>query len=277
VAQQKDLKRVGQWLRTRRTEQHIARTDLARRVGVSPTYLWMVEEARERANGEASQPSQFLLRQLATELGMSEQESHDLLRLAGYSPVDDAPVGLMAPVFSGTFNSGGIDSERERTLSRQRVMALLDAVRQEILGTHVTDEPLLPRFRTQLTMFLPDSHLSEALRLMDEQRYSQVVVLEHGRLRLLSCEGIVRWLLRDGTSRRTTDIGIGELHGFEPPDTMVVHRASSTVGEAMTAFVTQPSLAAILVTPTGSEMEPPLGIITPWDLVEVVHEWTHGT
>jgi predicted transcriptional regulator len=274
VAQQKDLKRVGRWLRTRRTEQHIARTDLARRVGVSPTYLWMVEEARERANGEASQPGQPLLSQLATELGMTDQESHDLLRLAGYTPVEDGPVALMTPVFSSIPDSGSVDPKEERTMSQQRVLGLLDAMREEILGTVFTDETLLPRFRADLIVFLPETQVSEALQLMDEQRYSQVVVRVAGRLRLLSSEGIVRWLLDGGSHDAFTDARIGDLLASEPPDSMVTFSGSNTIGEAMAALVDQPSLVAILLTATGNETEPPLGIITTWDLVDVVRAWT---
>jgi predicted transcriptional regulator len=274
VAQYKDLKRVGQWLRARRTEQHIARTDLARSVGVSPTYLWMVEEARERANGEASQPGQPLLRQLATELGMTDQESHDLLRLAGYFPIEDGPVNSATPVFSSTPNLGSVDPKGERTMSQQRVLGLLDAMREEILGTVFTDETLLPRFRADLIVFLPETQVSAALQLMDEQRYSQVVVQDRGRLRLLSSEGIVRWLLDGGSHDAFTDARIGDLLASEPPDSMVTFSGSNTIGEAMAALVDQPSLVAILLTATGNETEPPLGIITTWDLVDVVRAWT---
>jgi predicted transcriptional regulator len=275
VAQQKDLKRVGQWLRARRTEQHIARTDLARRVGVSPTYLWMVEEARERASGEASQPSQFLLRQLATELGMTERESHDLLRLAGYTPIEDGPVALMAPLSSDEMRTGPSKLGLQGMLSRQRVLGLLDALRQEILGADLSDERVLPRFGTDVTVFSPESQLADALHLMDEQRYSQVVVRDGARLRLLSSEGIVRCLLAEELEP-FTDLRIGNVLTLEPPDTVSVVSASSTIGEVMTAFVEQPSLVSILVTATGNQREAPLGIITTWDLVDAVHERVDG-
>ena len=147
-------------------------------------------------------------------------------------------------------------------------------MREEILGTVFTDETLLPRFRADLIVFLPETQVSAALQLMDEQRYSQVVVQDRGRLRLLSSEGIVRWLLDGGSHDAFTDARIGDLLASEPPDSMVTFSGSNTIGEAMAALVDQPSLVAILLTATGNETEPPLGIITTWDLVDVVRAWT---
>src|ERR1700732_1506674 len=84
-----DLVRLGQELRQRRKVGGIARTRLARRVGVSPTYLWMLEEAKPRANGEPSRPSRYLLMQLAAELDMDVQHTEWILGLADYETVDE--------------------------------------------------------------------------------------------------------------------------------------------------------------------------------------------
>lgn len=277
---EKDLKAVGESLRSRRKERHVSRTDLARKVGVSPTYLWMIEEAKERANGEASQPSQFLLSQLAAELAMSHEETYELLELAGYQPVDDAPTnGDNIPSSSlgnlgGTARQSGHAPSHPTALKRLQLAAMLEEVRRGILSIDEGTELVIPQFAAQIKPFPPEGLLSEALKLMDEQRYSQVVAQDGPSLRLVSAEGITRWLLEHGESGAVSleNTRIRDVLEMEPQDTLVVLSENSTVSEAMSAFVQQPSLIAIVVTASGSDTEPPIGIVTPWDLLDYVQE-----
>ena len=79
-----DLHRLGTVLREQRAVIGIPAAEVARRIGVSPTYVWMVERARPRKGGEPSRPSRALLEQWAHVLGMDERYRRQVLLLAGY-------------------------------------------------------------------------------------------------------------------------------------------------------------------------------------------------
>jgi transcriptional regulator with XRE-family HTH domain len=82
-----DLIRLAAVLRERREALGISAAEIARRVGVSPTYVWMVELARPRKGGEPSRPGAALLEKWARALGMDERYARQLLLLAGYESV----------------------------------------------------------------------------------------------------------------------------------------------------------------------------------------------
>ena len=65
--------------------------EIARRVGVSPTYIWIVEHARPRKGGEPSRPSEDVLRRWANALRMDERYARQILRLAGYEVESSSP------------------------------------------------------------------------------------------------------------------------------------------------------------------------------------------
>src|SRR5690348_13498780 len=83
-----DLKRLASVLREQRETVGVPAAELARRVGVSPTYVWMVEHARPRKGGEPSRPSRAVLERWARALGMDDRYARQVLALAGYE--DDA-------------------------------------------------------------------------------------------------------------------------------------------------------------------------------------------
>jgi transcriptional regulator with XRE-family HTH domain len=83
-----DLPALGAALRTRRRSLRIPSAELARRIEISPTYVWLVERAKERSSGEPSRPSEELLLRWTRALGMHEEEARHLLALAGYFEVD---------------------------------------------------------------------------------------------------------------------------------------------------------------------------------------------
>jgi Helix-turn-helix domain len=68
-----DLETLGAALRERREALGIPRTELARRVGVTPTYVWLVEGARPWARS----------------LGMDDRYTRQALVLAGHLPEAD--------------------------------------------------------------------------------------------------------------------------------------------------------------------------------------------
>jgi transcriptional regulator with XRE-family HTH domain len=79
-----DLSRLGRELRAQRRSLRIPSAELARRIGVSPTYIWLIEHAKPRTNGEPSRPSEHLLRRWTAAIGMSAVEAQEIRELAGY-------------------------------------------------------------------------------------------------------------------------------------------------------------------------------------------------
>lgn len=92
-----DLAGLGRELRTRRKALRVPSAELARRIGVSPTYIWLIEQARPRPSGQPSRPSEDVLSQWMLALGMSEEERQRLRELAGYFGHELRPVTPTAP------------------------------------------------------------------------------------------------------------------------------------------------------------------------------------
>ena len=79
-----DLIELGRTLRQRREDIGVPRAVLAQRIGVSSTYMWMIERAAPRKNGEPSQPSKELVERWAAALGLSALAVAEALALAGH-------------------------------------------------------------------------------------------------------------------------------------------------------------------------------------------------
>jgi transcriptional regulator with XRE-family HTH domain len=79
-----DLSKLGHELRTRRRALRIPSAELARRIGVSPTYVWLIEQSKPRKSGEPSRPSEDLLRKWTSAIGMSATDAQEIRELAGY-------------------------------------------------------------------------------------------------------------------------------------------------------------------------------------------------
>lgn len=86
-----DLRRLGSVLREQREAVGIPAAEIARRVGVSPTYVWMVEQARPRKGGEPSRPSEPVLERWTRALGMDQRYARQVLLLAGYDEASREP------------------------------------------------------------------------------------------------------------------------------------------------------------------------------------------
>jgi transcriptional regulator with XRE-family HTH domain len=82
-----DLPMLGVELRRRRRALRIPSAEFARRIGVSQTYVWLIEAAKPRSSGEPSRPSEDLLQRWTSALGMNETESRRIRELAGYFDV----------------------------------------------------------------------------------------------------------------------------------------------------------------------------------------------
>jgi transcriptional regulator with XRE-family HTH domain len=94
-----DLQTLGTVLEARRSELGIPRTVLARKVGISPSYMWMVETAAVRKGGQPSRPSRDLLEAWTEALLGDAVFRAKVLMLAGHTASSEgtdlpAPLGL---------------------------------------------------------------------------------------------------------------------------------------------------------------------------------------
>jgi len=137
-------------------------------------------------------------------------------------------------------------------------------------------EKLIPRFQKKLRVFEEDESLGECLSFMKENDFSQVVVKSGEEYTLLSSEGVVKWL------EKSREIGLADLEEATIKDALRFEDSKSCrylgrnlpIDEAIETFekaISQgiPRLQAILITGTGKPNEPPLGIVTPWDLLSL--------
>ena len=90
-----DMEELGQVLLERREALGISRAEIARRIGVSPSYVWLVEEAKPRKSGNPSQPSKEVLESWAKVLGWDAPYTRQLLVLSGHIP--SAPSATTRP------------------------------------------------------------------------------------------------------------------------------------------------------------------------------------
>src|SRR5436190_5251823 len=82
-----DARRVGELLKLRRDELGLRRSEVARRVGISPTYVAMIEDARPREGGRGSpsRPTADILLAWSSALALGEPQTEELLAAAGYA------------------------------------------------------------------------------------------------------------------------------------------------------------------------------------------------
>ena len=136
----------------------------------------------------------------------------------------------------------------------------------------VHPEPLLPRFERDVRVFAVTTPLVEALAYMRDNDYSQIVVKDQEAYRLLSTEGIARWIEHsyEGDLISVRDATVVDAAAFEPDWTVVRLARKATVEDARQVFLhslnpNRRRVFAVLVTASGRPNERPLGIVTPWD------------
>ncbi len=145
---------------------------------------------------------------------------------------------------------------------------------KQVLEMIKSPPKVIPRLRGEIRSFAAQDQLGTILGYMQENDYSQVVVRIGVAFRILSSEGIVRWL------SGSREVGLADLDGAVVDD--AYHHEDErgqrymardeTVDAAILAFEHAieegiPRLHAILITNGGKSTEEPLGIITPWDLL----------
>jgi predicted transcriptional regulator len=147
---------------------------------------------------------------------------------------------------------------------------------QRILETIKSPTKVIPKFQRKILVFLEQDALGVVLGHMQENDYSQVVVHIDKEYRILSSEGIVRWLSsarQDGLAD-IEGASVKDVYGHEDPKAHRHMARNETTDAAILAFeraITDgiPRLQAIVITNSGKPTEQPLGIITPWDLLEI--------
>ncbi len=124
-----DLIELGELMEERRKAIGISRAELARRVSVSPSYVWMVENAKPRTDGEPSQPSRELLERWAKALGWDEPYAKQLTVLAGHVSAGTQPPQRL-PFAAGALHFPQ-PKRMERQVERERLIQQL----RELLDT----------------------------------------------------------------------------------------------------------------------------------------------
>lgn len=91
-----DLEALGGVLRERRREAGMSRAELARRIGVTPTYVWLVEGAKPRKHGAPSRPGEAVLGKWVRALNMDADQAARVFALAGYGALFGAAAVAVA-------------------------------------------------------------------------------------------------------------------------------------------------------------------------------------
>lgn len=135
--------------------------------------------------------------------------------------------------------------------------------------------PLLPTFARELWCFSPGESFLTALDYMRREDFSQIVVSQDGEVCLLTVEGIARWLQHRAGEGMVQLRGatVGDVLPYELPDDFLIISGDRTIADARDAFARaleegRPRIYAIIITRMGKGTEMPLGIVTPWDVME---------
>ena len=149
---------------------------------------------------------------------------------------------------------------------------------KKILG--MINSPLLvgQRFKAAPRTFDVHSTLTEILAHMKQHDYSQVVIAIEGHYKILTSEAIVRWISK--AEHEIVDLeGVqaAAVHKHEGPDVQQWISRNSPVDDVVQAYENAlkqgiPRIHAILVTKNGKPTEKPSGIVTPWDLIDLIKE-----
>lgn len=162
-------------------------------------------------------------------------------------------------------NNEFFDEPSEGTLARFQALA------KNILSP----EPLLPTFQKDVRCFALNEPLATTLSYMRTNDYSQVVIHTGTKLAMLTLEGVARWLAQSSEDETVLlkKYTIEHVLTNEHDGGFGVMARSHSVYDAKNAFsrplgTSKTRLHAILITQNGKIEEKPLGIITPWDILE---------
>ena len=97
---------------------------------------------------------------------------------------------------------------------------------------------LIPTFKSSLRVFSPEDKLSDILRHMKDNDFSQVIVKTTDSISLVTTEGIAQWLTPqiDEDLVSILDTTLSDILPHEIPDSFMVMDANKTVDHARAAF-----------------------------------------
>ena len=137
------------------------------------------------------------------------------------------------------------------------------------------DPVTLDDFREEVRTFLKDDPLIGALEHMRGGGFSQVVVREQDKLALLTTEGVAKWLEQQIQEEviNVADAVVEDALAFELPKSFHLMSRRDTLEQAQAAFLSavergRERLYAVIITENGKPHETPLGVVTPWDVIE---------
>ncbi|HEY0755324.1 MAG TPA: hypothetical protein VGD98_15300 [Ktedonobacteraceae bacterium] len=149
---------------------------------------------------------------------------------------------------------------------------------QALAKNILSPEPLLPAFQKDVHCFSPKEQLRAALSYMRTNDYSQVVVYTGQKLALLSLEGVARWLAQSSEDETLLlkECLIEHVLVNEREGGFSVLGRNHNVYDAKDAFARplgsgKTRLHAVIITQNGKTEEKPLGLVTPWDILEDIN------
>lgn len=162
-------------------------------------------------------------------------------------------------------NNEFFDEPSEGTLARFQALA------KNILSP----EPLLPTFQKDVHCFALNESLAAVLGYMRTHDYSQAVVHTGEKLALLTLEGVARWLAQSSENDHVLlqKCVIEDVLRNEHDGCFGLLGRNHSVYDARDAFARplgsgKTRLHAIIITQNGKIAEKPLGMVTPWDILE---------
>ena len=136
----------------------------------------------------------------------------------------------------------------------------------------LTNPRTLDEFRSEVRTFSERDSLASALEYMRSGDFSQIVVRDDG-LALLTTEGVAKWLERQQGAVSLADATVGDALTYELAGGFQLTSRRETLEQAQAAFTEalergKPRLYALIITENGRAHETPLGVVTPWDVIE---------
>jgi CBS domain-containing protein len=136
---------------------------------------------------------------------------------------------------------------------------------------------VFPTFKRKIMEFPWDIPLQNALEYMKANDFSQIVIRDRDdNLNLLTNEGVSKWLADVSLKGmiNVSDFVINDALAFEDKGQFLLMQREETVSKARDAFDNStepilPELWAIIITHSAKPHEKSLGIITPWDMLDV--------
>ncbi len=151
---------------------------------------------------------------------------------------------------------------------------------KKIYNQIVKPAVVYPTFRKTIHEFGIDTPLTQALEYMKKNDFRQIVVRDNNKdINLLTNEGISKWLA--GRSKETelniSTFTIMDAIAYEDEGHFMLLSRDEPVTKARDAFDNSskpimPELCAIIITQNALPHEKALGIITPWDLLDLKNQ-----